>query len=289
MGRFFGRNGILSHQSKTMVTSSGVLPMCTQPFKLSDKLHHEGKLVKVFVSKDSEEQQTTWETLQKEIIQPNKNSLFIWTTPTTRFISQHGEHIYPGHNFSSVTDETGKTVCTMSKRPDIKTVLGERKRVPDSRLNNQPMTTRLFSPRYTTVEEEIELWLKRACLVREYPLFVHIIPLVSELELDIASYKDHVDYLMQLKEAYTLFSFIHPYGDHYIPAGNCNSATEQSIFGLGPVSVHDLSCQEAAMNIVSRILKSRPDYLETAKALGLTKGIESPTIPEDFYRSAFTC
>ncbi|MFV0820921.1 hypothetical protein [Legionella micdadei] len=227
--------------------------------------------------------------IEQEIIKKNKNSLLIWTTPTQRLKSDYDDCIYPGHNFSSVTDDNGETACSMSKRPDTTSMIGERKRIPDPRFKNQCRTTRLFSPRYPSVQEELIQWLKRAAAAPEYPLFVHVLPLHPPLEVNLASYRSNVELLRSLQEPYSLFSFLHPCGDRYIRAGNCNAATEQSIFGANSASIQDLSCQEAAMKIVTRLLKTQHDYLNAADDLGLTQGIEPSTISEDLYQSSFTC
>lgn len=288
MSRFFRSTKTLIHSGQSRILS-GTLSIHSTSFQLSDSTRHSGKLVKVLVSQ-RKEPESVLPILQREIIETNKNNLFIWTMPTTRLNGQDEDGIYPGHNFSSATDESGLTVCTMSKRPDTKIVLGERTRIPDSRFKKQLKTIRLFSPVYTSVEEELEIWLKRALVVDEYPLFVHIIPFNEHLELNLEDYVRYVEYLKDMEEPYSLHSFKHPFSEHYVQGGNCNSATEQSIFGVGRASLADFSCQEAAINIVSRMKKQEAcDYMEVAKRFGLTKGIESPTFSKEVFSPGFSC
>lgn len=291
MSRFFKKNGIISNTRQWMTGLPRKVSTCSQHFELEKERQFSGKLIKILVSEADEKPETVVNYLRKKIVKENPNSLFVWTTPTSRLNGQHGEFIYPGHNFSSITDKEGETVSFLSKRPDTKAVLGERRRIPDNRFTNSNLTTKLFRPHFTTVEEEIEKWVNRALLVPAYPLYVHVIPLVNGVELDIDTYKDNVKQIMEMEEPYTLYSWAHPNADHYIPASNCNSATEQSIFGPGAVSVHDLYCQEAAMKIVSRFLKlnKQSGYLHYSELLGLANGIEPSTIPEERYRCAFTC
>jgi hypothetical protein len=287
MYRLFAAKGSL----RQIIKSSLPLSIYTMPFKLSNQLSgYAGSVTKVMLSGKTYDLQTTITTLQRQIIKPNKNALFIWTTPTTRSNATHGDGIYPGHNFSLVTDEIGNTVCSMSKRPNTKIVLADRERIPDSRFKNQSKKVTLYAPRYTSFEEEIAQWAQRGLVVANYPLFVHIIPFAATLGLDVATYKEHVENIKRMSEPYSLCSFLKPYSDHYVPAGNCNKATEQSIFGMSSLSTHDSYCQEAAKNMVLRYIKLKSDsYLNTADTLGLTHGIESPNIPEDLYRASFTC
>ncbi|KTD35927.1 hypothetical protein Lnau_0911 [Legionella nautarum] len=248
-----------------------------------------GQLIKINSNTKDTNLETVLEVLQTTIIGKNKNSLFIWTTPTTRLTSSYEDSIYPGHNFTSVTNEQGETVSFISKRPNTTNVLGEHKRVPDARFKNQSGKTKLFTPRFATIKEELEQWHKRSLVVDDYPLFVHIIPFHDKLDLDLETYKSNVNYLLGSQEPYTLFSFLHPSGNRYIRAANCNTTTEQSIFGLHSTSVQDLACQDAAMKLVMRLIKSKYSYLSAAENLGLTKEIEPSTIPEDLYYASFTC
>ncbi|PJE13939.1 hypothetical protein [Legionella sp.] len=293
MRQLFCRNARLPHSGMYQLQSRGI-SISARSFKLTEQVSEQppenthGQLVKVNSSSDTK-LESVLEILQTSIIQKNKNSLFIWTTPTTRLNSNYEDSIYPGHTFSSVTDEQGKTVCFISKRPNTTTVLGEHQRVPDTRFKNQSGKTRLFTPRFSTIQEELEQWYKRSVAVQEYPLFVHIIPFHDKLGLDVETYKSNVNYLLGSQEPYTLFSFLHPSGNRYIRAANCNSATEQSIFGLNSTSVQDLSCQDAAMKIVMRLIKSKYSYITAAEYLGLSKEIEPSTIPEDLYYASFTC
>ncbi|KTD31453.1 MULTISPECIES: hypothetical protein [Legionella] len=288
MGKFFSMSKALNRSSQPVIYTLDALSIKIRQFKMSAELPHLGKLLKINVTTQSAQSKTILEVAD-QISKNNKNSLLIWTTPTLRLKSEYDDCIYPGHNFSSVIDERGEIACSMSKRPDTTSMIGERNCVPDPRFKNQERTTRLFSPCYPSVQEEILQWFKRASAVPEYPLFIHAIPILSCLGLSITSYRDNVENLRGLQEPYTLFSFVHPCGDRYIRAGNCNAATEKSIFGVNSGSVQDLSCQEAAMKLVTRLLKQPHEYLHAAEDLGLTQGIEPSSIPEDLYHSSFTC
>lgn len=289
MPKFFTRNRILTCTGMGLTSSSSrTVSTYTKKFHLADEIQPRGSLIKVILSDSTKEPSSILDFLKNAVVRKNPNSLFIWTTPTHRMNSQHDELVYPGHNFSSTTDKDGETACFLSKRPDTNAVLGERRRIVDLRFTKQNRMTTLFRPYFSSVEEEIEKWVKRASAIPDYPLYIHVIPLET-LDLDINTYKENVDYLIEMEEPYTLFSTRHPFSDHYIRASNCNSATEQAIFGVVPPSVHDMSCQEAAMEIVTRLLKKPSDYLQHSADLGLTKGIESPTIVEDLYRAGFSC
>lgn len=287
-GLFNRKSTFIARRSagSSSVSSRGISTV-TKTFQISDELQPKGILRKFLYSDRSQEVSSVLQLLKNDI-KDNPESLFIWTTPTTRLNSQHGELVYPGHTFSSVTNNASEVTCTLSKRPDTTVVLGERRRIADPRFKQQALTTKLFQPFFSSIEEEIEIWVKRASLIPDYPLYVHIIPLI-ELQLDISTYENNVSYIVEKKEPYTLYSTVHPFADYYIPASNCNSDTELAIFGAIPPSVHDMTCQEAAMTIVSRLIKAKMDYINKAQYLGLTAGIESPSIPKEFYQPGFTC
>lgn len=294
MRQLFCRNRILPHSGLQQLQSRGI-SMCTKQFKLTEQASESspektyGQLVKINASNKDTSIESVLEVLQTTIIEKNKNSLFIWTTPTTRLTSSYDDSIYPGHNFTSGTNEQGETVCFISKRPNTTTILGEHTRIPDTRFKNQSGKTKLFTPRFATIKEELEQWHKRSLVVEDYPLFVHVIPFHDKLGLDLETYKSNVNYLLGSQEPYTLYSFLHPSGNRYIRAANCNTTTEQSIFGLNSTSVQDLACQDAVMKLVMRLTNSKYTYLSAAENLGLTKEIEPSNIPEDLYYASFTC
>ncbi|MDP1604696.1 MAG: hypothetical protein Q8M03_15695 [Legionella sp.] len=265
-------------------------PMTTmvRDFQLAHSKHH-GKIVKILLSERYKNTSDMWQYLRENIIKSHPHSLFVWTAPTSRSKGQHGDFIHPGHNFSSVTDETGEIVSFMSKTPDSTSVLRELKRVPDKRFENLPQTMGVFKPLFTSVRTEFAKWSKRASLVQGYPLYVHILPLIGGREA-LKRFENNVIEIVEIAEPYRLLGSMHPDWDQYIPASNCNSAVGQSIFGKEDCpAVHDLSCQEAAMQMVLKFVKNSADYIEQSNALGLTTGIEPPTISEDLYRALFTC
>lgn len=290
MREFFRRTMTLASARNTVTASKRSLSTYTKEFELAHESGQTGKLVKIVLSDQGQNTKAVWNSLQIDLMKSNPNSLFIWTMPTTRSTGQYHEFFYPGHNFTSATNDTGDTVCSMSKRPNTKMILGERKCAPDHRFKTQNNSVRQFQPRFTSVEEEIDVWLNRASSAKDYPLFVHIIPMDYLSDLDLETYKDNVDYLIAKEESYTLRSSVHPFiDDYFLPASNCNSASAESIFGKPLVSVHDLFCQEAAMKIVARFINNPVDYMQHTESMGLTQGIEPTASKEDDYRCSFTC
>ncbi|HHF7345149.1 TPA: hypothetical protein ACPSKE_001021 [Legionella feeleii] len=254
-------------------------------FSLATTPKQTGKIVKILFSGNS----NPLSTLSKSLIEPHKNSLFIGTTPTTTSLtSTFGKSVYPGHNFSFITDENGAIACSMSKRPDTNRVVSKQKRIPDPRFKDLPLDLRVFLPQFTSVEEDLKKWFERAKSLPHYPLFFHIIPLVPGLSINAKTYRENVEYLLAEKANYTLHSTLHPLYDRYIPASNCNSATEQAIFGPHTRSVQDMFCQEAVMEMVSKLVEDKEKYLQTSDSLGLTQGIEKSEITEENYRALFT-
>lgn len=253
-------------------------------FGLAGIPKQSGKIVKVLISGTSD----PVSTICKSLIAPHKNSLFIGTTPTTRLKSTFMNGLYPGHNFSFITDGNGAIACSMSKRPDTSQVVSQQKRVPDPRFKDQTLDLRVFLPRFASVEEDLKKWAEKAKSFPKYPLFFHIIPLVPGLRIDAKIYRQNVEYLLTEKANYSLHSSLHQFYDQYIPANNCNSATEQAIFGPGTRSVQDMFCQEAAITMVSKFADKELEYLRISDSLGLMQGIEKSEIPEDNYRALFT-
>lgn len=223
-------------------------------------------------------------------IQAHPDSMFILTTPTVRLHSEYVSFPYPGHNFVFISNNNGKIQSCMSKRPDTKATLWKRARAGDTRFSASysPLVW-TYETRFTSYNEEITAWEKRALSVSEYPLFVHIIPLNSELGINANSFQDNVYNVLLFRSPYSLHSTIHPSAGHLIPAANCNGAVYESIFGTHDALIQDMYCQEAVMQIIKLFAKDWNLYENLANELGLTNGIESSLIEKEHYRPAFTC
>ncbi|KTD16791.1 hypothetical protein [Legionella jordanis] len=228
------------------------------------------------------------ESLIRRIIFPHSNCLFIGTTPTTQSRSRNFlQPLYPGHNFSFITDATGKITSSISKRPDRTKPIAQRARIGDSRLTNMPSSIQLYAPRYTTVQEDLQTWLQRAACVENYHLFFHIFPLSSELGLDPVLYKKNVDQLVNDQRPYSLCSWIHPDNTHrIIRASNCNSDLQKAVLGLEKYEVQDMYCQEAAITIASEFAV-RDEYFQAVKELAFDEGIEKSELSSESYLPIF--
>lgn len=133
------------------------------------------------------------------------------------------------------------------------------------------------------------MWERKALTVSEYPLFLHIIPLKSELNISAETFKNNVQDIFFYNSPYSLHSTIHPTADHLIPPANCNGAVHEALFGTPNAMVQNMFCQEAVMKIVKPFIQHWDLYEELAIKIGLTKGIKSFLIEEENYRPAFTC
>lgn len=286
MGKLFSSPPKFNFEQKT--SSKNTLSFFHKQFALSVDKKKLGNIVKILLSNKENSLATIQEEIFKTLITPNKNCLFIGTTPTVRYSKDFLMSIYPGHNFSFMTDSSGQVSVSISKRPDTNKPLMEQKRVPDKRFKEQPSVVKLFEPHYTTPKEDVMKWLERAQLVSSYPLYFHIVPLIPGLAFDPKQYKTNVHSIVEERRPYSLFSWIHPHG-RFIRASNCNSDVEKAIFGEDNLEVQDMSCQEAVIAMVAKLANpTATDYLEAAKTLGLNDGIEKSSITSEDYMSSFT-
>lgn len=253
---------------------------CTKNFKVAGTTRL-GKIIKIMHTSSYTEQNVN------SLIKENADCLFIGTMPTKRTKDVIG--FYSGHNFSFVTDKEGNVEICMSKRPNTSKQIGNRVRVEDSRLSNYSRKTHIYQPKFLSVSEEIQLWIDKAKKMVNYPIFFHIIPFSSNLDIDKENYTENVKTIIDFAEPYSLHSVIHPQYQHVIPASNCNTATEASLFGFCKESTtHDMSCQEAVMSILLKLVGNKEDYLNDIKAMGLTDDIEKSTIAKENYYASFT-
>lgn len=259
------------------------------PFVLKDSNQSEGVIIKVSSEKSSESSVELKQQLH-HFIEVNPGSLFILTTPTIKLNTVYGDIPNPGHNFAFITDLAGSIKTCVSKRPQTGEILAERKRAPDERFQEHySPVVRIYNSRFTTYEEEIENWAARAVKVSDFPLYMHVIPLQPELGVNKEVFDKNVKQIIASDNFYSLHSTVHPNGDHFIPASNCNGAVYNSIFGNHDNLIQDMFCQEAVMKMMKPFVKNWSSYEKSAATLGLTKGIETSPIQEDNYRASFTC
>ncbi|WED43469.1 hypothetical protein [Legionella cardiaca] len=259
-------------------------------FSLRNNLQVNGKLVKILLLDKHQPLDISRTKLYQDIILPNKNCLFLGTTPTVNFKKDskdtYLQSIYPGHNFSFITDEEGEVFSSISKRPDTNKPLGFQKRIDDQRLEGMPSQIRLYAPRYTTVQEDLLKWLERAFVVSSYPLYLHIFPLIG-LGIDVGEYQRNVKTLLETKTPYSLCSWVHPdSASRIIRASNCNSDVQKAIFGIDIHEVQDMFCQEAAIKMASEFATAQ-EYGLAVDALGLNHGIEKSLLSSESYLPPF--
>ncbi|KTC77106.1 hypothetical protein [Legionella brunensis] len=268
------------------ISNSRMFSTFHKEFGLVNSSRQNGKIVKVLLS-EKDKLQDSREKIYKDIILPHKNCLFIGTTPTVHYKQDYLQSIYPGHNFSFMTDNNGSVTASVSKRPDTSKPLALYKRIPDGRLSNLPSSVRLYAPLYTSLPEDLLKWLERANRVSSYPLYLHIFPITPKLAIDVHQYKTNINYLLQDKHPYSLFSWVHPEGERFIRASNCNSDVQKAIFGLDLHEVQDMFCQEAAMTMALQFAKPE-EYQKAVELLGFNQGIEKSPLTSDSYLPAFT-
>lgn len=299
MFTFFNNTGSIRHQLGTLTSvfkrsmHTMVSSFNLAPSQLSNNEQPlQGKLIRIGVTG-----KTVPRHLQtmvgEEIIKKHPNCLFIGTNPTRRMKDSLIE-FHVGHSFAFVTGSDGKVVSSVSKRPNLKEVLEVRNCIPDPRFKNQQRSIRLYKPRYTTVEEDIQLWLNKAEEVPDYPLYFNILPLTPSLPIDAQTFKDNVDEIIEYDPIYALFDSVDPKDGRHVRGDNCISATERAIFGPGSRTAQGMFCQEAAMTFILRLLtghqkKSTESYLSVVDEFGFNQGIEPPPACEENYRAAFTC
>ena len=228
-------------------------------------------------------------SVHENVILQNPNSIFIWTTPTSFSNGSEGTMLHAGHNFSCISDDKGEIQCSLSKTPDRKTILKRVKRVPDSRFSTQPEYINIYAPYFSTVTEELNKWWKRASLVPTYSLYVQVFPLIQKITIDAVEYKKNVNDIVSMQEPYTLHSYVSNCQSRYIPALNCNSDTNRSLFGKTCSSIQDMFCQQAAMHMVSKWVTEKKFYEDAVKEMGLDEGIQPSPIDEEMYQPDFTC
>ncbi|CEK09729.1 hypothetical protein [Legionella hackeliae] len=278
---------LLSKNPGIQIPSFRNYSVSLKEFSLANLSAHKGKILRVSLA-DKNQVQSCYEDIYQEIILPHKNSLFIGTIPTVRYSKDYLQTIYPGHNFSFITDNMGKVSASVSKRPDTNKPIAVQKRINDKRLESFPAVFNLYEPHYTSLPEDLKKWLERAKLVSGCCLFFQIFPLAPELGLSPHKYKANVNGLLQDKIPYSLFSWIHPTdAERIIRASNCNSAIQKAIFGEDIHEVQDMFCQEAAMTIGRELAKSA-EYEKAVEFLQLNQGIEKSSLTSENYLPIFT-
>lgn len=234
--------------------------------------HHYGKLLKITPPSTMTNPSNY---IAEKIFTANPNSLVIVTMPTGRFKNSYMDAFYPGHNFSLITDDKGKVQCSLSKRPDMETRLGERQRVSDARFFKQSHLAKIFSALFTTWEQEIEhFWAKKAAKTAASALYMHIIPLHDQLSAE--TYQARVNEIKNMATPYCLHGTVTTMGD-FIRASNCNNATAEAICPDIKTSTEEMFCQQAVMAMMDSFVEPG-EYLQRAFELGLTEGIEIPAI-----------
>lgn len=257
-------------------------------FPLKEQSEHKGKLINVTCSSPSKPS-TVVKDLNEELIELHPNSLFIWTIPTRRLEKEYNG-IYPGHIFSSITDEKGETISWMSKRPNKNHILEKRIRVMDSRFMTLSEEIYAFAPQYTTIQDEFEKWAKSSYASQkklEHPLYVHIIPFLPGFLINKSMYIQNVMNIIHSGFAYTLHSSKRPHDSRFIRADNCISATIEACFAHNKpnsLNAQDMFCQEAVQHIVSPFISESAKYARCVEAAGLNLQIEHSNIEDEEYR-----
>lgn len=269
------------HSFKFLNANKHHFSILTGSFKLKKKQDKYGLLIKILGYPDKE---NLPQFFTRHIITRHPDSLFILTLPT---YPDNPSHTI-GHTSSFATDKTGKIAGSLSKRPDCKTILSHEQRIPDKRLPNHASILRKYPPIFTSVEQDIQKYETISRLIPTYPLYIHIIPFASQLNLELKNYQDNIHAIKSMNEGFTLRSTVDPVSGRYKPASNCNVSTEQAIFGLEHrIAVYDMYCQEATMTMVSEFVHDKTAYLKLAHTLGLLEGIEPSEIHAERYEPVF--
>lgn len=287
--KFFKNTGVIQHKIGTYSTFfKRSIATTIDNFSLGDGISQVGKLIKVELKNPTNN--TILHELHDTIFRKNPDSLVIGMTPTVRMNSSSLINFCTGHLTGGVTDGEGNLLCEVSKHPDTKQKLAARLCVSDRRFKQRKPTVDVYKPLFLTMNKAIQKWVERAELVPDYPMYFHIIPMVPPLDISAKKFKDNVELIIEYDQFYALYSSIHPNGN-VIPADNCISAVERSIFGLDSRTAHDMFCQEATINMVQRIIKPSKkalhSYLALAEKFGVKDGIECAEIED--CRAAFTC
>lgn len=275
MRTFFGscRTFFPRHFAKATVRHFS-FQTCT--FELNNSSSSRAKLIKIIHPQSASHQVVN--AVHNQVIKAHPNSLLVWTMPTVRINKQHVEGILPGHNFSSITNEKGEIVCTLSKRPDTTAVLGEYPRIDDDRFTKQSKLVRVFRAQYPSSHQEIHHWEDYARKTNDYPLFVHIIPLDEELGLSAERYQHDAEFLKQMYNIYSLHDWFNRELGRFIRASNCNDITKKVISGSHHKNDEQNPelkfCQDAIIDMMKRFAKNPSDYFNQAHAVGLTRWIE---------------
>lgn len=258
---------------------SQAIVQCAQHFVLPD--NSKGSVIKLQLSN----WQITLNQLKtafQELIGVNK--LHLLTMPTHRLTGDYPDLVYAGHNASFITNVSGAITASMSKRQG-KECLGVRKRIPDARFPTAS-TVGVFAPRFTTIDEELAIWHKRATLCASYPLYLHTLPLHGSFSVRAEVYQHNVQYLLEQNEPYTLYSSVSASSDRYIAASNCNTTTEKALFGYRYLTeTQDQFCQQAVFKMASKLTNNSADYQRKAQHLKLTQGSEACAISPETYLS----
>lgn len=226
----------------------------------------------------------------KTMVEQHADSMFIFTSPTVKLVSEYGSFPWPGHSFVFISNQEKKIQSCMSKRQDPTKILRQGKRAADPRfVASWSPAVKISEPRFTHYEEELDIWEKRAMACQEYPLFIHILPLNAGLGINARTFQENVENFIETNAPYALHSTRHPVGDHLIPAANCNGAIYEVILGKYNALVQEMFCQEAVMAILKHFVADWESYQKLAEEIGLTMGIEPSLLTEEAYRPAFTC